>query len=301
MDCSNKNKHMPDFFVLGTAKSGTTSLYHYLRQHPQVVKSTSKEPSFFAFQNSNLSLLKGPEVIPFVTQLGDYEAIYSSTDPLMKKGGFSWRHLYYPQSCYKIKRYAPGAKLIAILRNPVERAYSHFKMLLYSGRETTLSFQKALELEKDRIKHHWEADWHYLNVGLYFEQLKKYYALFDKNQIKVFLFEDLVKDPNELCQQIFNFIEVPPFSVNTTKQYSFAPAISENFLKIALTELYLKTKIEKHGSLDEKMGLFDSFLLRKRLVQPCFLRSQRKKVSLFFREDILKLQELIGRDLSHWI
>jgi hypothetical protein len=213
---------MQNFIVIGTAKSGTTSLYHYLKQHPQIYMSPLQEPKFFAFEEGEKPNFNGPGDTNanshVITNLEIYLKLFAERKDEVAIGEISPSYLYCQNVPERIKKILPDVKLIAILRNPVDRAYSNYLHLLASGRETLTSFEKALQVEEERICSNWEYFWHYKSQGFYYKQLKRYFNLFDKKQIEVYLYEDYQFNPLSVLQNIFSFLNV---------NSSFLPNISE--------------------------------------------------------------------------
>jgi hypothetical protein len=122
---------MPNFLIIGAAKSGTTSLHHYLKQHPQVYMSQIKEPSFFAFEGTKPAI-PGPwkrwAAHNFITDIQAYRSLFQGVSDEVAIGEASTIYLVHPTAPQRIRHYVPDAKLIAILRDPAERAYSNYRM-----------------------------------------------------------------------------------------------------------------------------------------------------------------------------
>ncbi|TCJ15544.1 sulfotransferase, partial [Rubrobacter taiwanensis] len=182
---------LPDFLVIGAGKAGTTSLYYYLRQHPQVYMSPTKETNFFALEGQRVAF-RGPGVEErinawTITELSEYERQFAGVRGERAVGEVCPLYLYSERAAERIKRHVPEVRLIAVLRDPAERAYSSFLMLRRSGREPLEDFAAALEAEDRRVAGGWEYAWHYRRAGYYHEQLSRYYALFDPAQIRVYL------------------------------------------------------------------------------------------------------------------
>jgi sulfotransferase family protein len=181
---------LPNFLIIGAMKSGTTSLYFYLKQHPQAYMSSLKEPNFFALEGSNLNFdgAEGKERIQrwlkrdFLTDIEEYRALFRGAAGETAIGEPSPIYLYSPEASRRIRHYVPEAKLIAVLRSPVERAYSAFLYMTRGGREPLKAFPEALQAEESSMRDNWEWIWHYRHVGLYYTQLKRYYDVFDADQ-----------------------------------------------------------------------------------------------------------------------
>lgn len=294
---------MPNFLIIGAAKSGTTALYHYMKQHPQIYMSPVKETEFFAFEGKKLDFC-GPGDMPrhSITKLEDYQTQFDNVSTEIAVGEASPAYLYIPEASARIQYHIPNAKLIAILRDPVERAYSQFLMFIRDGRETTFDFATALQLEQTRASENWAWGWRYVDLGFYHFQLKQYFDRFNREQIRVYLYEDLSKKPIHVLQDIFCFLNVdetfvPDISVRHNISGMPKSKIVHSFLtrpnliKTALRPL-LPISLRKQLTKD---------LREKNFSKPMLSSEMRSQLVNGFRDDILKLQDLIQRDLSSWL
>ncbi len=236
-------KVIPNFFIVGAAKSGTTFLYHYLKQHPDIFMSNPKEPFFFEAEFE-----KG---LDFYRQ--KYFQSYKGERII---GEARHRNLYLPYVPQRIKELSPEAKIIIILRNPIERAYSHW-WHWYSRKEENLSFEEALYEDLKRIKKGilffgeegeklWKKNFDfktgkneyrtYLDSGYYAEQIKRYFNLFPKENIKIIFSDDLFKEPQKILEDVFQFLEVKTISFSNFSpkniSYSRGKRIIKKFYKI---------------------------------------------------------------------
>jgi hypothetical protein len=296
---------MPNFLIIGASKSGTTSLYSYLRQHPEVYMSPIKEPRFFAFENDKLAF-NGPHdkrlKSEIITNIEDYRALFKAVNYEKAIGEVSPVYLYSTKAPHRIKHYIPGAKLIAVLRNPTERAYSSFLAEVRDGREPLDDFSKAIEDEDRRIRNKWSYVWHYTKRGFYHAQLKRYFNMFDRDQIKVYLYEEWKADNSSILRNIFRFLHVDE---------TFKPDISINYNASLIPRVKFIYKIIENASRPTSVlkKILPSRLchktidtiMRKNLVKPELSSDIRKNLIHVYREDILKLQDLIERDLSAWL
>ena len=181
-------------------KSGTTALYYYLEQHPQIFMSPVKEPNFFCSGNESTSNLGG------VADVRAYERLFAGVSNEKAYGEASHCYLYEPKAVERIKSCIPEAKLIAILRNPVDRAYSHFLHMVRNGTEPLADFSRALQEEAAGAYRPNFQD--YVGRGLYHEQLMRYFDAFDEDQIKIYLYEDLSDAAIYTLRDIFQFLDV---------------------------------------------------------------------------------------------
>jgi hypothetical protein len=200
----------PTFLLIGAARSGTTLLSQVLRRHPDVFFTDPKEPHFLAFAGQTVDFV-GP---------GDADSInrYSVTDETAwqrlfepgadhaQRGDGSVTTLYYPQAAIdNIRRHCPDVRMIALLRNPTDRAFSAYNYLLGRGRESE-TFEQGLDLEEERIAAHWHHMWHYTRMGHYSEQLEPFLSAFGKDRLLVIGYEDLVADPPTKLGECFSFL-----------------------------------------------------------------------------------------------
>lgn len=295
----------PNFIIIGAAKAGTTALHHYLNQHPQIYMSPVKETKFFVFENRAVDY-RGPGDLEanrwVITNLTDYAEQFAGVTDELAIGESSPLYLYDPLTPQSIYHHIPHVKLIAILRNPVDRAYSSFLHLVQEGRETVLDFSKALQQEDSRIANNWALLWHYQKAGLYFEQLKRYFAQFNSQQIRVYLYEDLSNHPISLLKNIFSFLEVDATFIPDVKQRHNVSLVPKNrTLHAWITgQGRLKRMLERSLPEGWSTPLLQS-VKQKNLGKPRLSPELRKQLIQNFQNDIIQLQDLIDRDLSHWL
>ncbi|NEO83594.1 MAG: sulfotransferase [Spirulina sp. SIO3F2] len=300
---------LPTFLLLGAPKAGTTALYYVLQQHPQVFMSAVKEPHFFAFADAQAAQFNGPRddrgelTTRSVTDVSAYKALFAGATE-MARGEASTMYLYYPQVPERIAHYAPEMKLVAILRNPIDRAFSHFLHLRREGREGLTDFAQALAAEPERIAQGWSPAWHYQAVGNYTEQLPRYWQQFPRQQLRIYLYEDWQRDPAGFLCDLFEFIGVDSGfeaqlgdRANTTTQVQKNLGIhdfltQENPLKSILRRL-IPARIRQPLAAKAYRANVDA--------PPQLTPALRTQLLPQFREGILRTQELIGRDLSHWL
>ena len=296
---------MPNFLIVGAAKAGTTSLYAYLKQHPQVYMSPVKETNFFAFEGEKLNFsggIKKGYLADFKTNIEDYRAQFQGVSNEIAIGEASPSYLYVPKAVERIEYYIPNVKIIVILRNPIDRAYSHFLHHIRDRLIPYSDFSQALQAETQRIADNWWWDYHYIQVGLYYKQLKRYFDKFDREQIKVCLYEDFKANPLALIQDIFQFLDV---------DRQFVPDMSAklNSTGIPRNEA-LDRLIKEPNPVKTAYQLIPSKLRQpitakiskmNPLRKPSLLPEIRKSLVELYRDDVLKLQYLIHQDFSNWL
>ncbi len=289
---------MPNFLIIGAMKSGTTALYYYLEQHPEVYMSPVKEPNFFSSQSQE-------NASGAVIHIEAYRHLFRGVSDENAIGEASHSYLYEPRAAAEIRRYLPEARLIAILRNPIDRAYSHFLHMVRSGEEPLDDFAQALREEEVRT-HKGRTFQDYIGRGLYHDQLKRYYTKFRRDQVKVYLYEDLSNAPVDTLQDAFRFLGVddsfvPDVSLKrnvsgypkhkTVDKLLRKPSPIKDALKIYLPA-GLRWRLSK---------AFDDLKTRNLVAPPPVQPEVRRRLIGVYREDILKLQELIQRDVSGWL
>lgn len=299
---------MPNFFIIGAQKAGTTSLYHYLSQHPQIFMSPKKEPFFFNHEiDAKGQVVReafggpGPPHVKFAN-IGEYCALFRGVSGEKAIGEASVLYIYAPGTAERIKRYVPEAKVIALLRNPADRAYSAFLHAVRIGREPLTDFAQALREEEDRIRDNWHYVFHYRTRGLYHAQIERYYEVFGTEKVGVWLYEDLTNDPVGVVQSAFRFLGV---------DYAFTPDVStkhnparvpksqaaRSMIRFMNTTLPFVGKVFPPVSEKARQLVTSLTLIEAAPMDP----ETRRGLIEGYREDVLKLQELIGRDLSVWL
>ncbi|WP_251923349.1 sulfotransferase family protein [Salinibacter ruber] len=299
---------MPNTFIIGAAKSGTTSLYDYLHQHPDVYMSPVKEPCFFAYAE-NPPEMAGPgdaeanRESGVVYTMEDYRALFSRATNESVVGEASPVYLYDEDAPRLLQDQCPDAVLIAVLRNPIERAYSHYLQLLQSGREPLENFEAALDAEDERVAAGWEWSWHYRRMGLYGQQLARYLEYFDREQLHVYRFEELTEDPPGFAQTVYRMLGVDP---------SFTPDTGVR---------RRATGVPQFDWLHRFIGTPDHFLRRwSRFVLPEVVRDRilmtvrnanlqkpplpdvaRARLEDVYRDDVHRLEALLDRSFSDWL
>jgi hypothetical protein len=295
---------MPNFLVIGAGKSGTTALHRYLKQHPQIFMSKPKELRFFPFENQRMDF-RGPgdarDAAGMIIDLEDYRAHFAAGADYPARGESSPLYLYYPQTAARIRHHIPDAKLIAILRHPADRAYSQFLMKRRDGLER-LGFEEALAAEGQRIADGWSHHWHYRQRGFYARQLKPYFKLFDRRQLRVYLYEDYVADPVGFMQDIFRFLDVDDgFVPDMSVRHNESKLPRNRALQVFLTEPRAAKNVFKPLVPTRWSRRIGDRLRRLNVYKPALPGELRWRLIEDYREDIIELQEMLGRDLSHWL
>lgn len=305
---------MPDFLIIGAAKCGTTALYHYLKQHPEVYMSPEKEPRFFALEGEKPDF-RGPADDRGInrcrfTDIESYRELFRGVSGEKAAGEASTLYLYSPKAPERISHHVPDAKLIAVLRNPADRAYSAFLFMARDSREPLSDFDRALAEEERRIAENWGPEYHYRLRGLYHSQLKRYYDRFDRGQIKVYLYDELNSNPEGVVRDIFRFLGVDDeFEPDMASRHNVSGVPQSRVLQSVYLSLRrsspaksaLKALIPEKPRREMYRRVLEGVQSRNLAKAPPLSPETRQALIEVYRKDIIETQELIGRDLSGWL
>lgn len=306
------NALLPTFLIIGAGKSGTTSLHKYLNQHPEVFMCPVKETNFFELEGERV-LINGkedPQAFKYypqsITDWDTYVKLFEKATQAKAIGETSPMYLYGKRSPEKIKGYLPDAKLIVILREPTSRLYSRYLHLARDGRLPTPNFEDALDKENTI----WWTRNDLVQEGFYHKHLSRYYDLFPKEQIKVFLYEDLSKQPEKVMKELFQFIGVDnAFVPNMEVTYNLSGKPKNGFINsligadgilIRSAKAVLPGVVSKLKNSTASQKMVES-IRKKNLERPAVSAEVKKRFyQEVYAEEIEKLEKLINRDLSRW-
>jgi hypothetical protein len=298
---------LPDFFLLGAPKSGTTGLHAALSGHPDLFLSPVKEPKFF--------LCEGPppreggpgdahSYREWIWQRNEYERLFDGAPPGTRRGESTALYLADDAAHERIHALVPGARLIAVLRDPVDRAYSNWAHLWADGLEPISDFVDACAAEPERTAAGWAPFWRYLETGRYGRQLTHLGTLFPRDQIHVIRYKELVDEPRETLDGICRFLGV--------REGLLSEAPSLNVGGYVAPTLYTQTLQALFRSGASIGSLFPPQVWRKAslplqwLIQrtpqhrPELSEADRAKLVGYFDDDITLVEQLTGWDLTQW-
>ncbi|MFN8096787.1 MAG: sulfotransferase [Dermatophilaceae bacterium] len=294
----------PDFLVIGAAKSGTTSLSYYLRQHPQIFFAREKESHHFLFPDGAPDF-RGPrdaeEFVPLIISDRDrYLSCFAGARPAQICGEASVYYMSEPQSLRNAIEYNPDMKFIAVLREPAERSFSAWSHMMRDGREPVDDFLSAFGLEAERRAAHWSPGFFYEAMSRYGEQLAACYDAVPREQIMVVLYEDLVTRQDETMAEIFAFLGLQPVEIASERVMNASGNPRFRALNHLLTQrnpvkAALKRIIpyETGTAIAQRVA---SWNLRRRDISD----DDRRVLTQRFSSDVAQLAQLLGRDLSGW-
>lgn len=299
---------MPNFMVIGAAKAGTSALYRYLKQHPQVYMSPKKEPHFFSF-TSETKHTKGPgDTIPLaVTELADYQALFRSAASEIAVGEASPTYMYIPGTAERIHSMLPDTKLVAILRQPAARAYSAFMHLVRDGRETELDFRKAIEKEDERIAAGWGPIWHYVAGGHYWSQLVRFHRVFQPGQILVLIYDDFRRDPQQVLRSVYAFLGVDQdFVPDVSVEANVSGIPRSRLVQAVIYALFVKRNpvktLARRLVSEELRWRFTTTVRNQNLKRSQLAPQLRHELTQeYFLDEIRNLELVLDRDLGAWL
>ncbi|MBV9161373.1 MAG: sulfotransferase [Pseudonocardiales bacterium] len=226
---------LPDFLLIGAPKCGTSALHAALARHPGLLLSEPKEPKFFLTDGPPPDSGGGPGDVAtwseHVWRREDYEALFTAAPEGVLRGESTTFYLYDRDAQRRIRALLPDAKLIAVLRDPVERAHSNWAHLRGAHLEPEADFLTALELEKERISKGWAHFWHYVELGRYGAQLDHLFSLFNRNQVLLLRYRELRDAPGQTVDQVCRFLEVAPGLVAHVPRHNVRPDVAGRTFK----------------------------------------------------------------------
>jgi hypothetical protein len=312
---------VPNFFIVGAPKAGTTSLYAYLDQHPQVYMSPLKETHYFSFEvrPENISEEWRPHVTRnmreieeylrgdirekrfggLVTSWEDYLKLFRNVSDEIAIGEASPHYLWSETAPRAIAARFPHARIIVNLRNPVDRAYSDYLHMVTDG-AIRRSFREQIVANLNCTNRQIGTVWPFLEYGHYYEQLQRYLNEFPRSQIHISFYDDLERMPAQLLADLFAFLGVDPDFAADISQRHNAPRIPKfagavYFLKKWRVWPYLRNLAP--ASLRPTLR---SLMLRSR-ASLAMHPADRAFLTDYYREEIGKLAMLLDRDLSSWL
>ena len=313
--------NLPNFFIVGAPKAGTTSLYACLDQHAQVYMSPLKETNYFAFEvrPENFSEKTRPIIAREMQALQeylrgdlrekrfgglvcaweDYLQLFKNVSDEIAIGEATPCYLWSPSAARNIAERIPGAKIIINLRNPADRAFSQYLQMLNAG-VIRRSFRDQINANLQCKTQQFGPAWPLLEFGLYHDQIKRYLSAFPRSQIHISFYEDLERAPQRFLSSLFAFLGVDADVVPDLSQRFHEPTVPKfvgaaYFLKKWRVWPYLRRLAPR--SLEPRMRL----LLARPRASLAMEPADRAFLVDYYREDVQRLAKLLRRDLSSWL
>ncbi len=276
------NQKSPKFIIIGAGKCGTTSLHNYLDQHPQVYICPQKETFFFMAEEKRQQNQKWGAV----TSIEEYSKLFSQAPENSVIGEISTVYYSHKDSASLIHQYIPQTKIIAILRDPAQRAFSDYQMHFRKGREKR-DFSTTIKAQRK-----------YIRQGFYYAELKPFFEIFARDQIKILLYEDLCKNSLSFMQDLFRYIEVDDQFIPDMSKRGRDSALPKNAV---LNRLLSKQNLLTKALTNLIPNSITNKLIKQNSYKPKLSDKDRSQLVQIYREDILQLQELLELDLSAWL
>jgi hypothetical protein len=293
---------IPNFFIAGAPKCGTTSLYRYLQQHPEIFMPRIKEPHFFGTDLQSSKYIRDEQ---------EYLSLFSSRRGERFVGEASAYYLYSERAAAEIKNYNPSSSIIIMLRNPVDMVYSLHSQAVSSGNEDIVDFADALKAEDDRRQGRripGIADFPrgllYRDIAKYSQQVRRYLDLFGTHQVQIILFDDFVRCPDKIFRETLGFLGVD----NKGFQATFEKVNENRRLRSITLEHLLKKRRGLRNAIKRTAPAMYSFMYstfhrlnavksRRQAMDP----ELRASLCEEFTPDVQELSQITGRDLSAWM
>jgi hypothetical protein len=311
----------PNFFIVGAPKAGTTSLYHYLDQHPDIYMSPMKEPCFFSsetrsenfeasrrtfaieLEESTSEYLRGSMDTKvfggIVREWPDYLRLFSKSTTQRALGEASVNYLWSKTAPGNIASRIPQARIIIVLRSPAERAFSQYLHCVSGG----VVAQPFREYVRACLRYQGEELGIYrpfLEMGFYAEQVQRYLAHFPREQVGIWFYEETIPRQREFLSEVLKFLDVDSsHSLDTTKRYN-EPLIAR---LIKPTQWLRRTGVWATAKRLTPKRLYP--VMRRTIFKPTgsvsMTQEDRALILDFYRNDIHRLEEILGRKLNAWL
>jgi hypothetical protein len=300
---------LPDFLVAGVPKAGTTALHAALSRHPGLYMSPIKEPKFFLTDGPPPAKGGGPgDALTYrehVWQRDRYEALFDAAPAGAPRGESTPLYLHDRAALRRIKDLIPAARLIVILRDPVERAHSNWTHLWSAGLEPVGDFVRACAEEERRIAAGWASFWHYTGLGKYGEQLDYAFSLFPREQVHVVRYRLLVDEPAATLDRICAFLgvatgvvgEIPRENVTTHPEHT----LGHRAASLAMRAGAAAGRLMPGHAAAAATHRLERFLQRDRRERQPLGWDQRQALLPKFEDDIKLLEKVLGEDFGDWL
>jgi hypothetical protein len=291
----------PNFLVVGAAKAGTTSLHHYMRQHPQIYLPTSLKESFYLCRDAELGGTTGYNYGGGrVTRRTEYERLFDGAERAHAIGEACVAYLrFFAQSIPEIRRSLDDPKIIILLRNPVDRAFSNYLHHVKDGHEP-LSFEQAIAAGSERCRQGYWWGYDLVSPGLYHEQVEAFMAAF--TNVSIHLHEDLASGSDGTIRDILRFLEVDegfPIDVSVRHNVSSVRMRGPRAQHL-LRDDALLMRVARAITREPAWPNLQTRLKSLRHVKPRMRARTRHMLNEIFADDIDKLERLIKRPLDRW-
>jgi Sulfotransferase family len=298
---------LPDFLVIGAPKAGTTALHAALARHPALYMSPIKEPKFFLSDGPPPTRGGPGDALTYrehVWQRADYEALFDAAPAGALRGEATPLYMHDRAAMRRIHDLIPETRLIAVLRDPVERAHSNWTHLWSAGLEPIGDFVQACAEEPRRVEAGWASFWHYTGLGRYGEQLDYVFSLFPREQVHVVRYRHLVDQPTATIDGICAFLGVEPGVVGEVPRQNVTAhpeaTLAHRAVARALRVGAAAGRFLPGAGSGAVTGRLERFLQRNSRERQPLSWDQRQELIPRFESDLKLLENVLGEDFSDW-
>jgi hypothetical protein len=303
-------ERLPDFLIIGAPKAGTTALHAALTQHPQLRLSVPKEPKYFLCGDAPPPLYVGPGDAhsrrEWIWRRDEYARLFAGIPDDILCGESTPFYLFDKQAHRRIAETIPDVKLIAVLRDPVDRAYSNWMHLWVDGLEPVADVVSACAREQGRVNAGWAPFWRYVELGKYGEQLKHLRECFDESQVMVMRYRDLVDEPDKTTDRVCRFLGVEEGLIETIPRDNTRPFVADStrtrhFARVLRAGAWAGAAFPPHVWRRASRPVLAMFHRGGDDHRPHLTNAERTQLIDFFREDISLLEEQTGQSFGDWL
>jgi hypothetical protein len=289
----------PNFFIVGAPRCGTTAMYDYLRAHPDVFMPYFKEPVYFGRDLSKRSRTFDEQA---------YLELFQSSRGERRLGEATVWYLYSETAAEEIKAFAPDARIIIMLRNPVDMMYSLHSLMLLTGNEDISDFEEALAAEPDRARGlripkgaRRVEGLQYRACGRYAKHVRRYFDTFGRAAVSVITYDDFRRDTASVYRETLEFLAVDPdfrpdFAVVNRNKAVRVRALQ----RVTASDLFIRVTARLPGPVLHRLRKGLKRINTKAEVRPAMSPQLRDRLVRELEPDVTELSSLIGRDLSPW-
>tara|TARA_B100000401_G_scaffold438439_1_gene387114 strand:- start:99 stop:959 length:861 start_codon:yes stop_codon:yes gene_type:complete len=282
-----------DFFIVGAPKAGTTSLYHYLSEHPETDMSILKEPNYFSEKSIKDNDLYYKSYS--IKKLSRYHSLFKNNNLI--KGEASVSYLYYKDVAKSIKAYNSSARIIIMLRDPIERAFSHYLMDFRLGLIND-TFENII-LQKSNLSNSKTYFQQYVKLGEYTNQIKRYFNEFPSEQILVVDYDDFKNKTSDVVKKVYKFLKIDiNFSPELNNKHNARFIVNNRLLKFLFSKIIIRKAMNLIFPKFIKSFIKNQFFNNK---PPILLSSSRLYLQQYFKKDVENLSNFLQKDYSKWI
>lgn len=299
---------LPTFFLAGAPKAGTTALHVALSRHPDVYLSPVKEPKHFLYDGPPPTRGGPGDARTYrlaVWQRAAYEGLFDAAPEGAQRGESTSLYLHDPRAMLRIKAAVPDARLVVLIRDPVDRAHSNWTHLFSAGLEPEEDFLRAVDREPERVADGWAPFWRYLDLGRYGRQLRDLYEIFPREQVLVLRYRSLREEPLVTLDRVCEFLgvatgvvtEVPPSNVTTHVSHSWRNRVVSR----ALRAVHAAEHQFPASFWDDVDGWLSRHLQREQRQRVPITPEQRAVLIPRIADDVRLLEQVTGESFADWL